>query len=508
MQPKQNQNHRLEHEPFFTEGTIEVRSVEGGKTVVYGYAALFNVRSRVLTTSKGVQFVEEIKPGAFDNTDFSDLVCFFNHEGRDFLASEPNLRYGTDQRGLWYEYDHDPQDPTHVSALRRIQRRDAKGSSFQFPPLPLDCCTITRIEGDMPLRTITRFPVVAELGPVITPAYRGTTTHVRGLGIDDIDIPTESRDMTGAYNTNTNPTPAQKEAGNYKKGRVRVAGMEMSIENPIGSVRSGKSADGTPWENTMQAHYGYILGSKAGDGDNLDVFLTSDADTARVVWVIDQINPDGTFDEHKCVIGPASEQDARALYLAHYSEGWTGLGAICCIPMEVFRAWAMDGTTKRRPLMLDQNAGKLYGPYLDAMRTVLEAGGTAMEEQRNAGGTPVESGGIPLERRGTAAESAKNAGGKVAEAGGKVAEAGKKIEEAGENIEEAEGKPPTENEAEKAAKIAAEALQEVEKVQAKAYDAINAAKAATAEGVAKKGGIDPNEALLQQRKIQVRQTLL
>ena len=120
-------------EPFFTDGQIEVRSAPGGKTVVYGYAARFNVRSRVLTTSKGVEFVEEIKPGAFDNTDFSDLVCYFNHEGRDFLASVPNLRYGSDATGLYYEYDHDPMDPVHVSALRRKQRRDAKGSSFKLP---------------------------------------------------------------------------------------------------------------------------------------------------------------------------------------------------------------------------------------------------------------------------------------------------------------------------------------------------------------------------------------
>lgn len=183
----ENRNPNLDNEPFFTEGELEVRSAEGGKTVVYGYAALFNVRSRTLTTKKGVKFVEEIKPGAFDSTDFSDAVCFFNHEGRDFLAAIPNLRYGVDQRGLWYEYDHDPADPTHVSALRRIQRRDAKGSSFQFLPLPSDCYTITK-DGEMPVRTITRFPMVAELGPVITPAYRGTTTHARSLGIDDVEL--------------------------------------------------------------------------------------------------------------------------------------------------------------------------------------------------------------------------------------------------------------------------------------------------------------------------------
>lgn len=350
------QNPELNNEPFFTEGELEVRSAEGGKTTVYGYAALFNTRSRTLTTKKGAKFVEEILPGAFDNTDFSDAVCFFNHEGRDFLAAQPNLRYGVDQRGLWYEYDHDPADPVHVSALRRIQRRDAKGSSFQFPPLLSDCYTIIRAEGDLPLRQIRRFPTVAEFGPVITPAYRGTTTSARSVGIDDVEIvpsESESRDMGGAYDADTDPTPAQKEAGNYKKGKVRVHGMEMSIENPKGSVRSGVDKDGKAWESEMFAHYGYILGSKAGDGDNLDVFLTDDAESARLVFVVDQIWPDGSFDEHKCLIGPNRMEQAKQLYLSHYSEGWTGCGAICSVPIACFRAWALDGTIKKESLMYE-----------------------------------------------------------------------------------------------------------------------------------------------------------
>ena len=194
---KMNQNLN-QNEPFFTEGELEVRSIDGGKTTVYGYAALFNTRSRTLTTKKGSKFVEEILPGAFDNTDFSDAVSYFNHEGRDFLAAQPNLRFGVDQRGLWYEYDHDPADPTHISVLRRIQRRDAKGSSFQFPSLPPDCYTVSRAEGEMPLRSIKKFPVVLELGPVITPAYRGTTTSARSLGIDDAEM-----DGTGLENGGT-----------------------------------------------------------------------------------------------------------------------------------------------------------------------------------------------------------------------------------------------------------------------------------------------------------------
>ena len=178
-------NQQPENEHFFTDGELEVRSTEGGKSVVYGYAALFGVRSRELRTKKGVKFVEVIQPGAFDNTDFSDVECCYDH--RDFLAAEPNLRWEVDARGLRYEYDHDPADPVHVSTFRRIQRRDAKGSSFQFPPLPAGCYTDSR-EGDLVVRSVNRFPRVVEFGPVRLPAYRETTSHARSMGIDDLEI--------------------------------------------------------------------------------------------------------------------------------------------------------------------------------------------------------------------------------------------------------------------------------------------------------------------------------
>jgi phage head maturation protease len=169
---------QIDNEPFFTEGTVEFRSVEGGKQYFYGYAALFNVRSRTLTTKKGVKFVEQILLGAFDSTDFSDLRSHFDHQ--DFLATEPTLQYGVDERGLWYQVEYDAEDPVHRSAMRRIVRLDAKGSSFQFAPLSPECYILTK-DGEMPLRSIKKIPRVVELGPVITPAYSPTTAFARSL---------------------------------------------------------------------------------------------------------------------------------------------------------------------------------------------------------------------------------------------------------------------------------------------------------------------------------------
>ena len=64
--------------------------------------------------------------------------------------------------------------------------------------------------------------------------------------------------------TETAPSDAQKEAGNYKKGHVRINGYDISIENPRGSVRSGTDADGKKWSVTMNNTYGYIKGTEIG----------------------------------------------------------------------------------------------------------------------------------------------------------------------------------------------------------------------------------------------------
>ena len=72
--------------------------------------------------------------------------------------------------------------------------------------------------------------------------------------------------------TNTAPTDAQKEAGNYKKGHVRIDGFDITIENPKGSERSGTDATGKKWSHARNNTYGYIRGTEGVDGDHIDVF--------------------------------------------------------------------------------------------------------------------------------------------------------------------------------------------------------------------------------------------
>ena len=145
-----------------------------------------------------------------------------------------------------------------------------------------------------------------------------------------------------------NPTEAQKEAGNYKKGHVKIDGYDVTIENPKGSVRSGKDADGNEWSVTMNNDYGYIRGTEGVDGDHIDVFLSDNPETGDV-FVIDQVNPDGTFDEHKVMYGFKSALAAKRAYMANYSKGWTGLGNITRISKEEFKKWVNSSHRKTKP---------------------------------------------------------------------------------------------------------------------------------------------------------------
>lgn len=145
-----------------------------------------------------------------------------------------------------------------------------------------------------------------------------------------------------------NPTEAQKEAGNYKKGHVKIDGYDVTIENPKGSVRSGKDADGNEWSVTMNNDYGYIRGTEGVDGDHIDVFLSDNPETGDV-FVIDQVNPDGTFDEHKVMYGFKSALAAKRAYMANYSKDWTGLGNITRVSKEEFKKWVNSSRRKTKP---------------------------------------------------------------------------------------------------------------------------------------------------------------
>ena len=153
--------------------------------------------------------------------------------------------------------------------------------------------------------------------------------------------------------TETEPTEAQKKAGNYKKGHLSFGGYDYTVETPKGVTRSGKDEQGKPWSVTMHDTYGYILGKIGVDGDHIDMFINDAADLDTFdgnVYVVDQVNPEtGEFDEHKVMYGYPSEEAATEAYLANYSKGWKGLGKVTAVTKATFDKWLEASDRKTKP---------------------------------------------------------------------------------------------------------------------------------------------------------------
>lgn len=188
---------------------------------------------------------------------------------------------------------------------------------------------------------------------------------------------------TSPQNDLPEPTQAQKEAGNYKVGHVRLGGLDISIENPEGSERKGTDASGKAWSVKMKSHYGYIRGTVGRDKDHIDTFIkagTAEISDDAPVFVVDQVH-DGKFDEHKVMMGFGDEAEARAAYLANYTKGWKGLGNITATTLNDFKSWLAEGNTTR-PFAKDRvERGR------PTKRPLVEAENTFTEIQQRASDT-------------------------------------------------------------------------------------------------------------------------
>lgn len=162
----------------------------------------------------------------------------------------------------------------------------------------------------------------------------------------------QANEAATGNNSRPHPTEAQAAAGNYKLGRARVQGLDLRIENVRGSVRSGTSADGKQWSNRMAAHYGYIAGTIGADGDGIDVFV-GPLPESPAAWVINQGGAKGDFDEHKVMLGFATQEQARAAYQNSYDRNWRGLQSIVPVSISQLKWWLRFGD-KSRAISPDQ----------------------------------------------------------------------------------------------------------------------------------------------------------
>ncbi len=132
-----------------------------------------------------------------------------------------------------------------------------------------------------------------------------------------------------------------------KHPKVKISGMLLSIENPRGTIRQGMNLDGTNWSQKMPHHYGFIRGISGADGDDLDCFVGPNL-LSEKVFVVNQNDPaSGLFDEHKCMLGFDTMEDATAAYHSAYAPDWKGFGDAVELCMDDFKHWlkSVDGCT-------------------------------------------------------------------------------------------------------------------------------------------------------------------
>ena len=252
-----------------------------------------------------------------------------------------------DDVGPAFERDAVPTEDDYAGGLY-------EGGTESLPPLPgenREAGTLSGLRKAAEPAQLKEEPNEEALSELqLHPGLPGA--QVPGVWPDDRVDAAAHEAATSPLNKLPQPSEAMKEAGNYKKGHVRVAGLDISIENPKGSKRSGTAPDGTPWETEMANHYGYIRGTKGKDKDHLDVFFASgvpgEIENSGVV-VIDQIDPQtGKFDEHKIILGARGKEDGVAAYLANYDEkGREQVGAATEMPMAEFKEWLKSGKTTR-----------------------------------------------------------------------------------------------------------------------------------------------------------------
>ena len=172
------------------------------------------------------------------------------------------------------------------------------------------------------------------------------------LSVNRLNENSVSEKLANIHNdVNLNPTEGQKEAGNYKMGHITIKGMPISIENPKGSKRKYKNEDGTDGYNIMANHYGYFTNTTGNgkDGDAVDVFIGPYPEDFDNIFVVDQNNKEGSFDESKVMLGFKDIDDAKDAYMSNYSKGWKGLRDITGVPLEIFKKWLYRGNKQQKP---------------------------------------------------------------------------------------------------------------------------------------------------------------
>jgi len=166
----------------------EVRVEQRGSDppIIAGYGAVYYVAGDAGTEydlfGDGT-LMERLMPGCFDRACREcDVRALFNHDPNLILGRNVagTMTLAADARGLRYEIRVDPDAPLAQGVLSAIRRGDVSGSSFAFTVVREQYVKPTQ-KGQPYVREIYDVQLY-DVGPVVYPAYDGTTTAVRAAG--------------------------------------------------------------------------------------------------------------------------------------------------------------------------------------------------------------------------------------------------------------------------------------------------------------------------------------
>lgn len=236
----------------------------------------------------------------------------------------------------------------NLSSKRRLFRANRELKQYQAETADVDTETTTtggaadERSGSV---TTTRDTGVAGAAAVAPAEAAGAAEAVPTPGAVAAETAVDAQELkavaneaaTSPLNDLPQPTEGQKEAGNYRKGHTSIKGIDITIENPMGSTRRGRK---------LKDHYGYIKRTMGRDNDQVDVFIAPKPTQTNRVWVIDQVNERGEFDEHKVMLGYNNQLDAVRGYKRNYEKGWK-VGPVTEMTLDQFKKWLRDGNTRR-----------------------------------------------------------------------------------------------------------------------------------------------------------------
>lgn len=172
--------------------TMEIRTAENEEApeerkVVTGYASTFN-EPYTLYENDDWRFNEVVDARAFDNTDMSDVIMQYDHEGRVFARMSNNtLTVTPDEKGLLIEADLGGTELGR-QLFEEIRGGYTNKMSFGFTVDGEEIRDMKDADGkDLTVRTITSVRKLYDVSAVSLPANDATSISVRSLTDGEIE---------------------------------------------------------------------------------------------------------------------------------------------------------------------------------------------------------------------------------------------------------------------------------------------------------------------------------